>query len=273
MHQDASFANSLILDDLLNSCRWARDAIVESRELIWPYPNTMLGVLDVPLEENQPQRVNYLQIPHGLFKSRSSGPNQGQVDFNNQERMTLRDYLRQVRRAGNIMMAVIPRSAVRYGRYQMAAHPRHLVGSRKSQLLNNANRDSSYIQFQLDIDGLETFQYGYVDYFVYVQMRDNEIGETEDHYLARVYLQPVEVLDPDKNGDGLLVRLVASRPGRRRRRALNPYWLWISVQKITSLVGTLKTDSGRYVIKLPYKSHIVANPALIFMNEDGNPLV
>ena len=145
-------------------------------------------------------------------------------------------------------MAVIPRSAVRYGRYQMAAQPRHLVGSRKSQLLNNANRDSSYIQFWLDVDGLETLQYGYVDYYVHIQMRDNEVGECEDHYLARVYLQPVEVLDPDEEGDGLLVRLVASQTGRRRRRALKPYWLWISVQKITSLVGTLKTSSGTYVI-------------------------
>jgi len=93
VHQDASFANLLILDDLLNSYRWARNAIAEGRELIWPYPHTMLGVLDVPLEENQPQRVNYLQIPHGLFKSHSSGPNQEQVDFNNQERITLWDYL------------------------------------------------------------------------------------------------------------------------------------------------------------------------------------
>ena len=123
------------------------------------------------------------------------------------------------------MMAVIHRSAVRYGRYQMAAQPRHSVVSRTSHLRNNAYRDSSYIHFRLDVDGLEKLQYRYVDYYVHIQMRDNEVGECEDHYLARVYLQPVEGLDPNAEGDGLLVRLVASQAGRRRRRARKPYWL------------------------------------------------
>ena len=90
-----------------------------------------------------------------------------------------------------------------------------MVGSRKSQLLNNANRDSSYIQFRLVLNVLETLQDGYVDYYVHMQMRDKEVGECEDYYLAGVYLQPVEVLDPDEEEDGLLVGLIASRAGRR----------------------------------------------------------
>ena len=117
-------------------------------------------------------------------------------------------------------------------------------------------------------------QYGYVDYYTHVKIRDDN-DNIEDYYLARIYIHLVEELDilPAEDIERCrLIRLVdRARAGRRRRRQqAGPQWVWKSVADITRVVGTMKVDSGTYIIMTPSSNQDVMNPALAFANEDGN---
>jgi len=138
-------------------------------------------------------------------------------------------------------------------------------------LLNNTNRDSSWVEFWDTIEGLVEYRYGYVDYYSNVTIRVG--NEARDSFLARIYLQPVEILDP-QSGKCLVHLIDPVRAGRRRQRNhIRPHWLWISIEQITRVVGTIKTEMGTYIVKLPWRSGDIDNPAVRYMNEDGNPAI
>ena len=234
----------------------------------------MLDPLEIP-EENG-RHITYLEIPFGIFKSRSNGPNHGTVRFTNPERMGIRNYIQILRNAQGVAMATIPTGAVRYARFQMKTKPQHLAGSVKSQLLNNDNRNSSWVQVRnRNRRGNNMHpQYGYVDYYTHVKIRDDN-NNIEVHYLARIYIHLVEALDilPERDIERyILIRLVdRARAGRRRRcQQAGPRWVWKSVADITRVVGTMKVDGGTYIVMTLSCNQDVMNTALVFANEDGN---
>ena len=234
----------------------------------------MLDPLKIP-EENG-RRITCLEIPFGIFKLRSNGPNHGTVRFTNLERMGIRNYLQILRNAQGVAMATIPTGAVRYRRFQMKAKPQHLAGSVKSQLLNYVNRNSSWVEVRnRDRRGNNMHpQYEYVDYYTHVKIRDDN-DNIENHYLAKIYIHPVEALDILPEGDierYMLIRLVdRTRAERRRRRQqAGPRWVWNSVADITRVMGTMKVAGGTYIIMTPSSNQDVMNPTLAFANEDGN---
>lgn len=203
MHQDTSFANVLILDDLLTSVRWARET---------------LDMTDLDIDVGNGLRIHNLEIPFNILKSKLSGPNNGKVQFNNQERMAMRDYLQHVCRVYQVPMNVIPHAAIRYGRFELKIDTiLQLAGSRKSQLLNNVNHNSSWVEFQHSNQGIDTLEYGYVKYYAHILLEDDRdlYGEegAEEHFLPHIYFQPTEKLD---KANRLLIRL--ANPGRAGRR-------------------------------------------------------
>lgn len=98
-------------------------------------------------------------------------------------------------------------------------------------------------------------EYEYVDFFTHVQVVDDH-DNMEDHYVARIHIQPVEVLHGRHESGfarGMLIRVVEERAGRRRRRRqATPRWMWKSVADIMRVVGTMKVEDGKYIINTPF---------------------
>ena len=78
-------------------------------------------------------RVHNLMALFGTLKSKSSEPDNGNVEFNNDKRMAMRDYVRHARTAFQVPMNVIRNAAVRYANLELRMYELlQLVGSRKS---------------------------------------------------------------------------------------------------------------------------------------------
>lgn len=187
--------------------------------------------------------------------------------------MTLRDYFQlgiAEHRYCNITMVNIPNAAVRYDRFQMGLSPKHLAGSQKSQLLNNINRNSLCVQFRHSYQRMDTLPYRYVDYHTCIEMHIGINDVHVNYYLARIFLQPVEIIDPDNQ---LIIKLaLRPRTGRRRcRNELRPHWVWKLIGDITCVVGSLTVDDATYIIMTPfYQPQELLNSAVAFMDINGN---